>query len=342
MATAYKGASNDIQTKLRRVVEVWRQRNIFEQGIQEAVESRVDGTCSSPWIKDRAHHAIEIDKNRSTGKKPLLGGSLFSGPSGSSTPSELQPLVPLQVAVSKHTVASGASATTANAEYEKLNDPNTSLPPPPVYAARLSQLMKALANAESSVSEVIKSRTALIDGLEKLLETNRAALSKEQSLATQFSERKAETENKKGEVEYTIMRGLSAENPSGANLGDSGLGGEAVPRPEVEALTPPPVEALTPVGSPGQQQQEPALPGTSLDPQASAGFTLEGLAYPPAESSFPADLSTAFSDAQDPNGLHAKKRKVDHGEEDYSQFAGGELDADIAELLQQEGGAPKQ
>ena len=102
-ALAYKNADANVRGKLRRVVEVWRQRNIFEQGIQEAVESRVDGTCSSPWIKDRAHHAIEIDKNRSTGKKPLLGGSLFSGPSGSSTPSELQPLVPLQVAVSKHT-----------------------------------------------------------------------------------------------------------------------------------------------------------------------------------------------------------------------------------------------
>lgn len=41
MATAYKGASNDIQQKLRRVVEVWRQRSIFEIPIQEAVEARV-------------------------------------------------------------------------------------------------------------------------------------------------------------------------------------------------------------------------------------------------------------------------------------------------------------
>lgn len=43
MAIAYKGASNDIQQKLRRVVEVWRQRSIFELPIQEAVEARVDG-----------------------------------------------------------------------------------------------------------------------------------------------------------------------------------------------------------------------------------------------------------------------------------------------------------
>jgi regulator of Ty1 transposition protein 103 len=42
-ATAYKGASYDVQQKLRRVVEVWRQRNIFEGPIQDAIEARIDG-----------------------------------------------------------------------------------------------------------------------------------------------------------------------------------------------------------------------------------------------------------------------------------------------------------
>lgn len=43
-ATAYKGATNEVQQKLRRVVEVWRQRQIFETPIQEAIEGRIDGT----------------------------------------------------------------------------------------------------------------------------------------------------------------------------------------------------------------------------------------------------------------------------------------------------------
>jgi regulator of Ty1 transposition protein 103 len=45
-ATAYKGATNEVQQKLRRVVEVWRQRQIFELPIQDAIESRIDGTSS--------------------------------------------------------------------------------------------------------------------------------------------------------------------------------------------------------------------------------------------------------------------------------------------------------
>lgn len=42
-ATAYKGATNEIQQKLKRVVEVWRQRQIFELPIQDAIESRIEG-----------------------------------------------------------------------------------------------------------------------------------------------------------------------------------------------------------------------------------------------------------------------------------------------------------
>jgi hypothetical protein len=45
-ALAYKGATNEVQQKLRRVVEVWRQRQIFEIPVQEAIEARIEGTLS--------------------------------------------------------------------------------------------------------------------------------------------------------------------------------------------------------------------------------------------------------------------------------------------------------
>lgn len=44
-AMAYKGASADIQAKLRRVVDVWRERNIFDAATQTAMEARLDGMC---------------------------------------------------------------------------------------------------------------------------------------------------------------------------------------------------------------------------------------------------------------------------------------------------------
>lgn len=43
LGVAYKGAPSDIQSKLRRVVEVWADRNIFEPPIQAAIEARLQG-----------------------------------------------------------------------------------------------------------------------------------------------------------------------------------------------------------------------------------------------------------------------------------------------------------
>jgi len=42
-AIAYKGATIDVQQKIRRVVEVWRQRGIFDPPIQQQVEAKIDG-----------------------------------------------------------------------------------------------------------------------------------------------------------------------------------------------------------------------------------------------------------------------------------------------------------
>lgn len=288
------------------------------------------------------HHAtnsgilLDIDKNRLTTKKQPLGGSFFKDSSAGSTPSELQPLVPLQVALTKAAMTSNTSATTASTEYAKLNDPQGPKVTPPVLAARLGTLLKALAHAENSVSEVIKSRRALIDGLEKILATNRSELEKEETLVAQFGEKKAETDTKRREVEDLIMRGYQDEDS--VTAAGQGNGNEEPPRPEVEALTPPPVEAITPVGSPKPQQPQArtgpftedapiSLPhGLSLDTDNDMSFDPSDIS-PGGENDF--DLAAT-------GGAAAKRRKVAH-EDDYAQFAGGDLDDDVAAIIAQEG-----
>lgn len=47
-AIAYKGAPADLQGKIRRVVEVWKDRAIFEPPIQGAIDARLDG--ESAWL----------------------------------------------------------------------------------------------------------------------------------------------------------------------------------------------------------------------------------------------------------------------------------------------------
>ncbi|MCJ1321930.1 hypothetical protein MMC15_007275 [Xylographa vitiligo] len=344
-ATAYKGATNEVQAKLRRVVEVWRQRQIFEPTIQEAVEARI----------------TDLDKTRSSGRKPLLGGSLFSSSNGPSAPTELQPLVPMQIAISKAAVAIGGSVSNANTEYDQLMDSQTPAPTPPVHAARLSALLKSLANAEGAVSESIKARQDLIGGLEKLLESNRTVLAGEEKQHQELVTRKITVEAKKRDVEDGIMRGLSADTsgsivhgsplPNDQPNGQHELSTEPE-RPQIEELTPPPVESLTPIGSPRLDVEDSMTIATGADITQEQQSNITHPAFTVLPPFVPAGAPAGFdllsslsmpshhAYASSPtNGSAYKKRKV---EADFDDFIGGDamadLDEDVAELLRAESG----
>lgn len=325
--TAYRSSTPDIQGKIRRVVEVWRARNVFEQPIQNAIEARLD----------------EVDKAKGTGKKTLMGNSLFgSGSSGTGMPKELESLGPLQIAVAKAKLTTAASTQAADVEYEKLNDADVALPSPPVHAARLSALMKNLANAESSVAESIKARKDLIAGLEKILEDNRQQLAKDEETYLNLSSRKTSTEAKKREVEDGIMRGMSASaenspanaSPSNGDRGPSESMAAEPERPDYEALTPPPAEALTPVGSPTLNAFPEPLP---MRTEAEDNLNVQEIL---ATMSGVSRVRPASG--QGMNGTSAKRRKMSHGQDDFAANLGGmdgglgDLDEDVAELLRQE------
>ncbi|KAF2677505.1 DUF618-domain-containing protein [Lentithecium fluviatile CBS 122367] len=230
-AAAYKGSNPDIQNKIRRVVEVWRQRLVFRPQIQDSIERSLD----------------EIDRSRTT-RKPALGGSLFSS---TSIPPELKPVEPLATAVQKAELTAKPAITTANQDYEKLTNPNNAIPTPPMHAAGLAALVKKLAVAESAVADGIKARQVLISGLEKLLETNKAKLAQEEVQLGDLTTRKDAIDSRKREVEQAIMKGLSAAETN--KISAAPLPGLVQPtheRPDVEELTPPPMESFTPVGSP--------------------------------------------------------------------------------------------
>ncbi|KAL8853171.1 MAG: hypothetical protein Q9221_002053 [Calogaya cf. arnoldii] len=332
-ATAYKGATNDVQEKIRRTVEVWNQRRIFDKPIQDAVEARI----------------IELDKSRSGKKTGLLGGSLFSaGASNTPAPAELQPLIPLQTAMSKANATSSPALSTANAEYDRLTDADKPTPSPPVYAARLSALFKSLSSAETAVAESIKTRQDLINGLEDLVATNRASLEKEQSHLTTTTERREFIEQRKREVEDAIMSGKSvAETQSSATDGTPHANGRTMSsaepeRPQIEALTPPPTESLTPIHSPKFTANQ--------DPLTNTHFANENISQPlqhpptgPSPQPNLENLPPPQSIPSDPRygaSSPAKKRKLDA---EFDGFGAGEdamagLDDDVAELLRAESG----
>lgn len=216
-------------------------------------------------------------QSKQPSKKPLLGGSLFSDANGAAAPPEIAPLVPLQQSLSRASLAIKPSVTKADIEYAALTDGSQPTPTPPVHAARLSSLVKLLANAEDAVAESLKTRRALITGLEKLLETNRAELASEEAQHGDLGSKKEAMTNRRHEVENHIMRGLTAEEAAHTvepvavdNDNDTAVGGAALnssnfahetERPEMEGFTPPPMSppSTTP---PGLPQSIPHTDGT--------------------------------------------------------------------------------
>ena len=286
----------------------------------------------------------ELDKSRSSTKK--LGGSIFSS-NPSSIPKELEPLVPPQQTITKFVLSTKTSINAANQDYDKLTDPSAVTPSAPVHAARLNGLLKTLANAEGAVAESIKARKVLIEGLEKILDTNRTALAVEETQLENLSNRRSEIDEKKKEVEDSIMRGFASNSNPGTPVG-VGNGSPGVSQSPAQELDRPEVEALTPPGYPQPPTREP-VPEMDLD-ASNGGEPVANTAQshqvplqqsPSFTSNVMSNISTAY--ARPPSAASAgsaKKRKLSTND-DFPDLGGDAmdgLDAEVAEMLRQDSG----
>ncbi|KAI0396183.1 DUF618-domain-containing protein [Xylariaceae sp. FL0594] len=319
VAVAYKGAPHDIQHRIRRVLDVWRDRAVFEAPIQEAVDARIQ----------------DIDKARGSVTKTGLGGSIFASASSSSLPAELAPLATPQQNVSKLLISTKSAVNTANADYDKLMGPGSEVPSAPVYAARLSGLMKTLAQAESAVEQCVKARRELVNQLQLLLDTNRNALIADENELENVVQKKIKAEEKKTEVERAIIAGLPNDEPYIPGTEQSEQPAVESDRPEIEALTPPsytppsyeegefePQPSSTADWSPDVSPENP-LPSTTAPPQASA----TGQASNIDEITYKAVVSST-------NG--AKKRRLDDIDSFPDLGGDADIDEDVAEMLRKE------
>lgn len=212
------------------------------------------------------------------------------------------------------------------------------------------------------MSESIKARRSLVEGLEKIIESNRVALATEVAQKESLTTRKVAIEAKKRDVEDGIMRGIiSAESTPVAAYGSPGTGSKTngialspsdnePERPDVEELTPPP-ESRTledeatgaAPGSNGEPEQRP----TSTDPRlGSQAPSAPPPTHPPvAPPMAGADLLSSLSVPPvrpyvGSHGVSPKKRKIDEGYSDFGEEedAMANLDEDVAELLRAESG----
>ncbi|KAK6062357.1 duf618 domain protein [Seiridium cupressi] len=304
-ATAYKGAPSDVQQRIRRVVDVWKERHVFEEPIQTAIETRIE----------------ELDKARGTTKSGF-GGAIFG--SSASLPSELSSLATPQQNVSKLLLSTKTAISSANQDYDKLMGPSATPPSAPVYAARLNGLLKTLANAEGAVEQCVKARKTLVDELQKILDTNKAALTADEEHLEKFKQRKVEVDDKKRDVEFAIMQGLSDTDSPAPNKPND----QAAPEPEmpeVEALTPPSAGPDEPEDMYEEAQWSSEIVADAPPQQQPVTQGVDVLSNLPSHySSMPTTL----------NG--SKKRRLDSGDE-FPDLGGDDgIDADVVEMLRKD------
>jgi len=244
-------------------------------------------------------------------------------------------LVVPQQTISKLVLSTKTSINAANQDYDKLTDPNTPTPSAPVHAARLNGLLKTLANAEGAVAESIKARRELIEGLEKILDTNKATLTIEETQLDLLSSRRAEIDAKKKEVEDSIMRGFATNSNPGTPVGPDGSPANNNQSPITPAPEPdrPEVEALTPPGYPSDPPT--VVPDLNIN-------STNGSSIPPIQHSYQsptsaldllAGVSTTYG--RPPSAGSTKKRKLN---DDFPDLGDDGLDADVSEMLRRDSG----
>ena len=295
--TAYRGASFDIQQRVGRVVDVWKQRSVFDDQIMADVETRLR----------------EFDKTRG-GNNSLSSRPHLQGPS---TPNELVPAAEALAKVAKTLLPARSSLNISRENYNRVTDPSAAMPTPPVHAARLNGLIKNLAAAEKAIKESSKARKILVESLEQLLGFVKRDLETDTKHLGEVLSRKAEMESKKAEVEMTILRSLSSEKPkSPEEAPGPGMSEPPEPdRPEVEALTPPPADNSGPFEPP---TAEPARHVETLGRELLSNVASQYQSIP---------IHT--------NGSN-KRRKVDSGEEMPDLGDDDGIDADVVEMLRKE------
>jgi regulator of Ty1 transposition protein 103 len=67
-SVAYKGAPADVQQKLRRVVDVWRERNIFEKEVLQDLDAKLAGECLH--VASPGNVSANVVWQRSIGRAP--------------------------------------------------------------------------------------------------------------------------------------------------------------------------------------------------------------------------------------------------------------------------------
>lgn len=229
---------------------------------------------------------------------------------------ELVPFMKTQKDISDKTSSVTISLGTARTEYTKQFE-SEQLPAAPVYAARLSSLLKTIDTADFAVNGLIEARKAHIRNIEHLLKQAKDALVKDEEKAQDLRTKRQMTETTKNEVENMILRDMDSQG----NAGD----GPKTPEREIKS---PEIEALTPPAQIQHEVQSP-IPASELHHRHSIAP-----ADPPQPPEFHAGASELLASLSGQFNNHSGLKRPQAETEDTNMFEG--IDEDLVNMFKNE------
>lgn len=197
--STYRVVPSEVKARIKRVVDVWKQRQIFPPEVLQEIENRIANSSNSAKANDN------VSGNSSLG---LFGA--MSGGGSSAMPKELSSLAStFQNTRTGHDNAFN-DAKKSIQDYEELLQADN-LPAPPIYAKRLAGLLAGLQQSSSALQAQIKARKDYETALKKLLEQSEAEGKEENNLLATAAAKEQEAAEVKQEVESMLVSDLQQD-----------------------------------------------------------------------------------------------------------------------------------
>lgn len=188
IAFAYRQSSPEIKAKIKRVVDVWKQRNIFSEDLVNKLYDSFSETST---------------------RKPGSGISSLNFGQGLTNqkidlPPFLSKLSTMYNIMTSSITLSESSLKTANRDYESIVNSDT-LPPPKEYAQKLAQLDPRLTTAQINLTKRITSRRDLIEQLKSLANSSEELLHEDEMALKDLETKKENVSNLREELDGMLV-----------------------------------------------------------------------------------------------------------------------------------------
>ncbi|KAK9461724.1 RNA polymerase II-binding domain-containing protein [Lipomyces oligophaga] len=188
--SAYRATNKEFQAKIKRVVDVWSQREVFPPTVIAELQTALD------------------DAGKKNSKQSLGGRRLGQGMSfGMGLPPELTKLATAHKFLTSRATQFGTSLGTATRNASSTIDAEA-LPAPDLYSQQIATASESVDKALNDCEAVIKARGDYISQLESILQLARAALESE----TKEKETLEQQQAKLAELEESVRDIMLTDN----------------------------------------------------------------------------------------------------------------------------------